>query len=528
MKESILKTDSRIIFKETFGSEDLVRANGGLPTGVTFSNGNGSFLLSSASRIFYNKIFSGTGSVRIKCKPTSFATLQLLFDFRDNTASPSGAHGYLNATTGQIVYAAGGTIYNRGIPSTTSYLNSDNDIVITGISLSNLRFAIGSNYATLFNFTGSIELFEIYKGTLTANEVKNLYENRQNRELQNSNGSVYKEILRVDARNGVISNKYTGSTTGTELLTNGTFDSGVITGWSNGIVAPSSYSITNGILTMTRNTNNCFLNQNALVVGKTYRTIVRYRVVSGSPNFEVWNGGTTGRSPVLTSTTWTEYVHTAVCATSTNSYIYLGNNGVVEIDWIKCEEVIPSVTPTAVSVVRSGNVYAMDFNGTTSKIDCGSYDTLTGNKTFIAWVNPRGYGEGNLGRIFSNGGPSVGVDATMQLYLYSSSKSFYFRSSVSSYAESAAAYDFNKWTMVTVTRTSTGITNIYVNGALSGTANQTSGTPTAPTTNITIGNDATGVSTFNGGLSNLRIYDGILSTQEIAQLWQDEKSLYNL
>lgn len=62
MKESVLKTDKNIVFKETFGSEDLVRANGGTPTAVTFSNGVGSFLLSSSSKISYNKIFSGTGS----------------------------------------------------------------------------------------------------------------------------------------------------------------------------------------------------------------------------------------------------------------------------------------------------------------------------------------------------------------------------------------------------------------------------------------------------------------------------------
>lgn len=54
------------------------------------------------------------------------------------------------------------------------------------------------------------------------------------------------------------------------------------------------------------------------------------------------------------------------------------------------------------------------------------------------------------------------------------------------------------------------------------------GTPTAGTSNITIGNDGAGSYTFDGQISNVRIIDGILSTQEIAQLWQDEKSLYNL
>jgi len=54
------------------------------------------------------------------------------------------------------------------------------------------------------------------------------------------------------------------------------------------------------------------------------------------------------------------------------------------------------------------------------------------------------------------------------------------------------------------------------------------GTPAAGTTNITIGNNSAASYTQDGTLSNPRIIDGILSTQEIANLFSAEKSQYGL
>lgn len=630
-KESILKTDSRVVFKETFGSEDLVRRNSGTPVGITFSNGVGSFN-GTSSWLSYNQTLNGTYSVRMRFNTLTPTLGAYLFDFRNLDASGTG---YVYFSSAVAMTSSTGSRYVDGV-LTDTISSSTKEIVVTGITISSILPIIGRRYSAANYLTAGIELVEIYKGTLTANEVKNLYENRQNREINNyskqlvanpdfltdtswgkesgwtissgaarcdgtnsarltqnlgmiatqqykvsykinvTSGSVSlllggngaatvisansetseikvsgatasetiylistnfvgsidyiyveqiaKEILRVDARNGVISNKYSGSTTGTELLTNGTFDSGVITGWSNGVSAPSTYSITDGILTLNRDGVNCFLNQAVEVIGKTYRAIVRYRVTAGTPGFQIWHGsGAAGRSPDLTSTTWTEYIHTAVCTTATSFYLYLGSNGSVEVDWVKCEEVIPAVTPIAVSVVRSGDVYAMDFNGSTSKIDCGSYDGLTGNKTFIGWFKARSYGEGGYGRFIDNG--------KVMFSVYTSSNRIGFSSDGYSTTALSAVNSVtfnNQYVFICATRTSTGITNIYINGVLSGTANQSSGTPATGTNNIILGNNNAGSYTFDGQISNVRIIDGILSTQEIAQLWQNEKSLYNL
>ncbi len=54
---------------------------------------------------------------------------------------------------------------------------------------------------------------------------------------------------------------------------------------------------------------------------------------------------------------------------------------------------------------------------------------------------------------------------------------------------------------------------------VSGTENQNSGTPVVGTTNIIIGNDSTGVSTFNGKIGFVRVYEGILALENITQIW---------
>jgi len=158
-----------------------------------------------------------------------------------------------------------------------------------------------------------------------------------------------------------------------------------------------------------------------------------------------------------------------------------------------------------------------------SKLDCGSYTTLVGDKSFVAWIKPRSFGEGGYGRFIDNGKVMFSVYTSGNRIGFSSDG--YSTTALS--AVNSVTFN-NQYVFICATRTSTGITNIYINGVLSGTANQSSGTPATGTNNIILGNNNAGSYAFDGLMSNVRIYDGILSTQEIAQLWQDEKSLYNL
>lgn len=174
------------------------------------------------------------------------------------------------------------------------------------------------------------------------------------------------------------------------------------------------------------------------------------------------------------------------------------------------------IANTAVTSVRQGDVNVLEFNGTSSGLDCGSYDTLVGDKTFILWVKPRSYGESNGGRIFDNG----------KFQLMTTSTGYLCRSDAATEAYSSAIPLWKKHLLV-VTRTAAGVVNFYVNGVLYGTANQNSGTPVAGTSSLKIGSLST-VRFFDGTMSGIRVVNGILSTAEISQLHSSERKFYNI
>ena len=77
----------------------------------------------------------------------------------------------------------------------------------------------------------------------------------------------------------------------------------------------------------------------------------------------------------------------------------------------------------------------------------------------------------------------------------------------------------NKWNFICGTRDTSGTANLYVNGTLSGTANQSSGTPTAGIASVRIGGAVTGGGYLIGSIDDLRIYNRVLSVGEIQQLY---------
>ena len=76
-----------------------------------------------------------------------------------------------------------------------------------------------------------------------------------------------------------------------------------------------------------------------------------------------------------------------------------------------------------------------------------------------------------------------------------------------------------------VTVTSTGTVTFYTNGELNKAA-QEAGAMVAGTTNLIIGNNNAENSTFDGLINGVRIYDGILTAQEISQVYSSEKERY--
>ena len=199
-------------------------------------------------------------------------------------------------------------------------------------------------------------------------------------------------------------------------------------------------------------------------------------------------------------------------------------NGVLQNEYVDqvIGSTVPEVVNTSVGVVRDGSVYAMYCNGSTSKLDCGNYDDLTGDKSFIAWIKPYSFGENGFGRIFENGKTNLSTGWTDDNLLFTSD------GAVSLIESAVSSIVLGLWQLAIVTRTSAGIANIYINGILSGSANQDSGTPVAGSTNIFVGNNSAGSATFYGLINQNRIEDSILTAQTVMQIYTSEKNQYGL
>jgi hypothetical protein len=200
MKEAPNSPYAKLVFRETFNSEQSVRNNGGVPTAVTISKGVGSFN-DTYSGIVYPKNFNGTYSIRIRFKePTSFSSAQYLCDFRQGTGV-----GYVYCS-GTSIFSPGGTKYANGAVSSSSI--AVKEIVVSGMPITSTELTIGKRTAPFTScFIGDLELFEIYQGTLTASEVKNLYDNDWNKDFISSN-----LLLDYDSTNGYITDR-TGKNT---------------------------------------------------------------------------------------------------------------------------------------------------------------------------------------------------------------------------------------------------------------------------------------------------------------------------
>ena len=125
MKEALTSPYNKIVFRETFNSEQAVKNNGGVPTDVTISKGIGSFN-GTSSGIVYPKNFNGTYSIRIRFKePTSFVSSQYLCDFRQGTGV---GYVYCSETT---ILSPSGTKYVNGAVSSSSI--AVKEIVVSGM-----------------------------------------------------------------------------------------------------------------------------------------------------------------------------------------------------------------------------------------------------------------------------------------------------------------------------------------------------------------------------------------------------------
>ncbi len=321
---------------------------------------------------------------------------------------------------------------------------------------------------------------------------------------------------------------------GADRTINGNFSTGNLTGWIN---ADSAWSVVNN-QAVCDGTGAARLYQNRLTIGIRYRLsfdVIAY--TSGSLTGNI--GSSTG--PGIDADGIGSYT---VIGPANNVYIYFAETVgtfIGTIDNIVCNIVLVEETQTildvsansgsiidrwgntlintAMSVFKDGDVRVMEFNGSTSIIDMGVPNTLVGDKSFIAWIKPRTWGESESGTIFSNGKCS--------LYLQGgASQKFWFSSDGSTnVSPGGVILSLRQPYLIGVIREADGNAIFYLDGEDTGSSGD-SGTPAAGTTNLIVGNNAAGSQTFEGLIDPLIIIDGLLTEREFSQIYTSTKHLY--
>lgn len=110
------------------------------------------------------------------------------------------------------------------------------------------------------------------------------------------------------------------------------------------------------------------------------------------------------------------------------------------------------------------------------------------------------YPVGSANRILDNGKLWLGCQGGGNDRIFLSSDG-----GTSSYTPTSSFVANTRYRLV-ATRTAAGIANIFLQGSLSGTANQNSGTPAAGTTLLTVGNRVAGDRAFAGWIKEVRVY----------------------
>ncbi|MDP2587110.1 MAG: LamG domain-containing protein [Candidatus Komeilibacteria bacterium] len=169
---------------------------------------------------------------------------------------------------------------------------------------------------------------------------------------------------------------------------------------------------------------------------------------------------------------------------------------------------------------RGASARAYDFDGadTTIPTTLTSNAPFTSGFTISAWIKPVSVGENNFGRIVDKAGAG---SADGFSYTFGTGGKLSLATGNGAGILNGSAISFNVWTHVLVTVASNATVTHYINGAVSGTPEASGALANNITPRpLTIGNRSDAVDrTFNGAISDVRIYNRVLSTTEITQLY---------
>lgn len=153
------------------------------------------------------------------------------------------------------------------------------------------------------------------------------------------------------------------------------------------------------------------------------------------------------------------------------------------------------------------------FNGASNKVDCGA-DFIGANAGSIsAWVMPRSFGGGNNGRIISNGKVELMISTPGRVGGDTDGGGTILSGA------SRPINNFGTWYFIVFTWNVAGLSNIYVDGVLSSSADVSNGAPVAGSTNLFIGGRSANDRGFNGNIDEVRIYNSVLTIDKVQDLY---------
>lgn len=156
------------------------------------------------------------------------------------------------------------------------------------------------------------------------------------------------------------------------------------------------------------------------------------------------------------------------------------------------------------------------FHSGSDKIDCG-VDFIGENAGSItAWVKLCSFGGANNGRILSNGKIELMVSTPGRIAGDTNGTGTILGSS-------SKIVRFGHWYFITFTWDQNGLSNLYMNAVLNSSADVTNGAPVAGSTNLFIGGRSANDRGFHGYIDEVRIFDKVLSANEISALYFNNK-----
>jgi hypothetical protein len=150
---------------------------------------------------------------------------------------------------------------------------------------------------------------------------------------------------------------------------------------------------------------------------------------------------------------------------------------------------------------------ALVFDGVNDMVLFSNDLIATGADSISVWVYKKP-GSATIGTIVSNNRIALRSASSARIQ-------FQCDGGTSRFSADGAVVE-GVWQHWVVTRDAAGLSNVYVNGVLTGTPNESCGTP-ATIANVTVGGDFSDY--WNGKIDDLRFYDRVLTANEVKQLY---------